>query len=64
MKKRLRKKLGKGEYAYPYPHTLSQTQANATMAQGIMDIMNHLGPERFLRIMQQHNESKWSGRFA
>jgi hypothetical protein len=57
MRKRLRRKLGCGEFAYPYPHTRREHQANAHVGQALARLIEEVGTERFLAWVEQANES-------
>lgn len=57
MRKRLRRKLGRGEFASPYPHTRRERQANARVGQALAALIEEVGPDRFLAWVQQANES-------
>lgn len=57
MRKRLRRKLGRGEFAYPYPHTRREREANAHVAQAWATLIERVGTEHFLAWIQQANES-------
>lgn len=57
MTKRLRRKLSRGEFAYPYPHTRRQREANARVGQALATIIEAIGPDRFLALVAQANES-------
>lgn len=53
MRKRLRRKLSRGEFAYPYPHTRRQRAANARVGQALAAVLAALGPDRFLALVAQ-----------
>ncbi len=57
MKKRLRRKLGKGEYANPYPHTRRELAANAQVAACLQVLVDAVGPDKFIRWVETHNEA-------
>ncbi|MGI4735557.1 MAG: hypothetical protein ACRYG7_10300 [Janthinobacterium lividum] len=57
MRKRLRRKLGRGEFAHPYPHTRRERDANAHVGQALAALIEQVGTDRFLAWVQQANES-------
>jgi hypothetical protein len=57
MKKRLRRKLSKGEFAHPYPHTKKQQADNLIVASALAHVIGEVGAERFLAFVEQHNQA-------
>jgi urease accessory protein UreF len=57
MKKRLRRKLGRREFAYPHPHTRREREANAQLGQALAKLIEEVGTDRFFAWVQQANES-------
>lgn len=57
MKKRLRRKLGKGEFAHPYPHTKKQRAANLSVAKAFAGLIEEVGIDEFLARVEQHNQA-------
>jgi urease accessory protein UreF len=57
MRKRLRRKLSRGEFASPYPHTRREREANAHVGQALAKLIEQVGAERFLAWVEQVNES-------
>jgi hypothetical protein len=57
MRKRLRRKLGKGEFAHPYPHTKKQRAANLSVAKAFASLIGEVGMDAFLARVEQHNQA-------
>lgn len=57
MRKRPRRKLSRGKFAHPYPHTRRQREVNARVGQALATLLDQLGPERFMALVEQANES-------
>ncbi|GAB2959096.1 hypothetical protein GCM10027048_27910 [Hymenobacter coalescens] len=56
MKKRLRKKLGRGEYANPYRKTRRQREAEALLRHQLESLIAQIGPEEFVQRIESYTE--------
>ncbi|SNR91927.1 hypothetical protein [Hymenobacter mucosus] len=57
MKKRLRKKLGQGEFRSPSRHTKRELEANAQVFACISALIENVGEDKFISWIETHNEA-------